>query len=145
MLKDTNKQVEYTSREEALHFMAGAKIINTIREEYPELFDEELKTKILYEAIEAVKYECEIIDWIVNGYQDEHLNSELLKEYIKDRLNSSLKSIGYGEACDVDSEKLKKTRWFDEQVLGNNMTDFFNSRPVEYSKKNMSFAMEDLF
>jgi ribonucleoside-diphosphate reductase beta chain len=145
LLKDTNKQVEYTSREENLHAMIGIKIINTIKTEYPELFDEELEAKILYESKEAVKYECEIIDWIVNGYSDEHLNSSILKEFIKHRLNDSLNQIGYKSVFEVDSDLLSKTNWFDEQVLGNNMTDFFHSRPVEYSKKALSFDAEALF
>jgi ribonucleoside-diphosphate reductase beta chain len=145
LLKDTNKQVEYTSREENLHAMIGIKIINTIKQEYPELFDEELKNQVIYESKEAVKYECEIIDWIVNGYKDEHLNSALLKEFIKNRLNESLNQIGYDSVFEVDSALLTKTHWFDEQVLGNNMTDFFHSRPVEYSKKATSFDAEALF
>jgi ribonucleoside-diphosphate reductase beta chain len=144
-LKDTNKQVEYTSREENLHAMIGIKLINTIKSEYPELFDEELEAKILYEAKEALKYECQIVEWIVNGYGNEYLNSDLLKEFIKNRMNESLKQIGYSEIFDIDHEKLAKTIWFDEQVLGNNMTDFFHSRPVEYSKKSQSFSEEDLF
>lgn len=145
MLKDTNKQVEYTSREENLHAMIGIKIINTIRQEYPELFDNELKEKILFESSEAVKYECEIIDWIVNGYDHEHLNSTLLKEFIKNRLNESLTQIGFDSIFDTDKEQLSKTVWFDEQILGNNMTDFFHSRPVEYAKKALVFDAEALF
>lgn len=144
-LKDTNKQVEYTSREENLHAMIGIKLINTIKSEHPELFDEELETKILYEAKEALRYECQIVEWIVNGYGNEYLSSDLLKEFIKNRMNESLKQIGYSEIFDIDHEKLAKTIWFDEQVLGNNMTDFFHSRPVEYSKKSQSFSEEDLF
>ena len=145
VLKDTNKQVEYTSREENLHAMIGIKLINTIREEYPEIFDEELEAKISYEAKEAVKYECQIAEWIINGYDHDKLNASLLKEFIKNRMNESLVSIGYDKIFDTDSELLSKTIWFDEQVLGNNMTDFFHSRPVEYSKKSQSFAEEDLF
>jgi ribonucleoside-diphosphate reductase beta chain len=145
MLKDTNKQVEYTSREENLHSMIGIKIINSIREEYPELFDEELENKILFESREAVKYECEIIDWIVNGYNHEYLNSNLLKEFIKNRLNDSLSQIGFQPVFDVNREEISKTLWFDEQILGNNMTDFFHSRPVEYAKKALVFDAEALF
>jgi len=145
LLKDTNKQVEYTSREENLHAMIGIKIINTIKEEHPELFDDELEQKIIYEAKEAIKYECQIIEWIVNGYDHEKLNSNLLKEFIKNRMNESLKKIGYDSVFDVDEETISKTSWFDEQVLGNNMTDFFHSRPVEYSKYAQSFTEEDLF
>ncbi len=145
VLKDTNKQVEYTSREENLHAMIGIKLINTIREEYPEIFDEELEAKISYEAKEAVKYECQIAEWIINGYDHDKLNASLLKEFIRNRMNESLVSIGYDKIFDTDNEILSKTIWFDEQVLGNNMTDFFHSRPVEYSKKSQSFAEEDLF
>lgn len=145
LLKDTNKQVEYTSREENLHAMIGMKIINVIRKEHPELFDEELEEKIIKEAKEAVKYELQIVEWIVNGYKSEKLNSEVLKEFIKDRMNSSLREIGFERVFDVDSSLLSKTVWFQEQVLGNNQSDFFHSRPVEYSKKGKSFAVEDLF
>lgn len=145
VLKDTNKQVEYTSREENLHAMIGIKVINTIKEEYPELFDKELEDKIAHEASEAIKYECQIIEWIVNGYGHEKLNSNLLKEFIKNRMNESLVKIGYSSIFETDPEALSKTTWFDEQVLGNNMTDFFHSRPVEYAKCSQSFDAEDLF
>lgn len=145
LLKDTNKQVEYTSREENLHAMIGIKIINTIREEHEELFDDELKAKIEHEANDAIKYECQIIEWIVNGYGHEKLNSNLLKEFIKNRMNESLVQIGYDPIFEVDSETISKTLWFDEQVLGNNSSDFFHSRPVEYAKFAQSFDLEDLF
>jgi ribonucleoside-diphosphate reductase beta chain len=145
LLKDTNKQVEYTSREENLHAMIGMKIINVIRKEHPELFDKELEEKILSESQEAIKHEMKIIEWIVNGYGAEKLNSEILKEFIKNRMNDSLKQIGFNKIFEVNKELLSKTTWFDEQVLGNNSTDFFHSRPVEYSKKSKSFSEEDLF
>jgi ribonucleoside-diphosphate reductase beta chain len=145
VLKDTNKQNEYSAREEDLHAKVGIKIINTIREEHPELFDEELEKKVIYEAGQAVKYEFEIIDWIINGYGQENLNSDLLKNFIKNRMNESLVEIGYVAIFDVNQEMLSQTAWFDEQLLGNSMTDFFHSRPTEYSKNNKSFAEEDLF
>lgn len=145
VLKDTNKQVEYTSREENLHALIGMKIIKTIRKEHPDLFDEQLEAKILNEAEQAVNYEMEIIEWIVNGYGEEKLNSEVLKEFVKDRMNQSLKEIGYKKIFKIDQKLLAKTVWFEEQVLGNNQSDFFHSRPVEYSKKSKSFAAEDLF
>jgi len=145
LLKDTNKQVEYTSREENLHAQIGIKLINVLRSEYPELFDDELKKKIEYEAKEAVKYECEIIEWIVNGYNHEYLNSILLEQFIKNRMNESLVQIGYDKAFDINEQELAKTIWFDEQVLGNGKTDFFHSRPVEYSRHGQSFDEKDLF
>lgn len=145
LLKDTNKQVEYTSREELAHFEVGAKLINVIRAEIPELFDEELKNKVMYEAEQATRYECEIIDWILGDFQHEKLSSDLVKVFIQNRMNDSLLKIGYEKIFDVDSDMVKKTDWFDEQILGNNHTDFFASHPVEYSLNNKSFDAEDLF
>lgn len=145
VLKDTNKQVEYTSREENLHAIIGMKIVNVIRKEHPELFDEQLEAKIINEAEQAVKYEMQIIEWIVNGYDSDNLNSEVLKEFVKNRMNESLKEIGFAKAFDIDEELIAKTVWFDEQVLGNNQSDFFHSRPVEYTRAGKCFAVEDIF
>lgn len=145
VLKDTDQQVKYTRNEENIHGIVGTKIINTIREEYPELFDEELTERILHEAEEAYKSEAKIVDWMVNGIQEDGLTAPILKEFIKDRINESLRGIGFPEAFEVDKELVKKTMWFSEELLGNNMTDFFHSRPVEYSKKSQSFSEDDLF
>jgi ribonucleoside-diphosphate reductase beta chain len=145
VLKDTDQQVKYTRNEENLHALIGMKIINTIRDEYPELFDEELEEKILHEAGEAYKSEAKIVDWMVNGIQQEGLTAEILKEFIKNRINQSLNNIGFKSAFEVDKELISSTVWFDEELLGNNQTDFFHSRPVDYSKSNQSFDEDDLF
>jgi ribonucleoside-diphosphate reductase beta chain len=145
VLKDTDQQVKYTRNEENIHALVGIKIINTIRQEYPELFDEDLENKILLEAEEAFKSESKIVDWMINGIQEDGLTAPIVKEFIKNRINQSLVQIGFKKAFEVDSEIIKKTKWFEEELLGNNMTDFFHSRPVEYSKKNQSFGEEDLF
>jgi ribonucleoside-diphosphate reductase beta chain len=145
VLKDTDQQVKYTRNEELIHALVGIKIINTVREEHPELFDSELEERILHEAEEAFKAESKIIDWMVNGIQEKGLSTSLLKEFVKNRINDSLEKIGLKKAFEVDESLLQDTMWFDEQLLGNNMTDFFHSRPVEYSKKNQSFDEYELF
>jgi len=145
VLKDTDQQVKYTRNEEALHALVGVKLINTIREEHPELFDDELLERIKHEAQEAFKSESKIVDWMVNGTEEENLSAPILKEFIKNRINESMDQIGFGRIFEVDEALLSKTVWFDEELLGNNMTDFFYSRPTEYSKKNQSFSEDDLF
>jgi len=145
LLKDTNQQVAYTAREEQLHALVGMKLVNVIREEHPELFDEELTQKILQEATEAFKAESKIIDWMVNGINDERLNAPLLKEFVKNRINESLVHIGFTKIFEVDKEMIAKTRWFDEEILGNSHVDFFHSRSTNYSKKSHSFDENSLF
>jgi ribonucleoside-diphosphate reductase beta chain len=145
VLKDTDQQVKYTRNEEQIHGLVGTRIINTIREEYPELFDAELEEKIAHEAKMAFESESEIVDWMVNGIKEENLTAPILKEFIKNRINDSLIQIKFKPVFEIDKELLSKTKWFEEELLGNNMTDFFHSRPTEYAKKNQSFDESDLF
>jgi len=145
VLKDTDQQVKYTRNEENIHALVGAKIINTIRQEYSDLFDAEFVEKILSEAKEAYESESKIIDWMVNGIKEEGLNAQVLKEFVKNRINESLKMIGFPVAFEIDKDLISSTMWFEEELLGNNMVDFFHSRPTEYSKKNQSFSEDDLF
>jgi ribonucleoside-diphosphate reductase beta chain len=144
-LKDTRQMTAYTVLEEDIHSKVGIKLVNTIRNEMPELFDDELEERILHEAEEAFKSESKIVDWMVNGVDENGLSAPILKEFIKQRINESLDQIGYKKKFEVDEELLQETTWFDEEVLGNAMTDFFNSRPVEYAKNNKSFDEGDLF
>ena len=145
VLKDTDQQVKYTRNEENIHALVGMKIINTIREESPELFDEELEERIRGEAADAFTAESKIVDWMINGIDEPGLNAAIVKEFIKNRINSSLEQIGFKGVFEVDDSLLESTMWFEEELLGNNMTDFFHSRPVEYSKKSQSFDEDDLF
>jgi len=143
VLKDTSQQVMYTKNEETIHAKVGIKIVNTIRKELPELFDEDLEQKILHEAEEAFKAESKIIDWIVNGYEQNGLSSELLKEYIKNRINESLNQIGFNQIFEINQKLIDKTLWMDDQVVGKNSVDFFFQRPVDYAK-NIQIDEDDL-
>ena len=145
VLKDIGQQVKYTRNEENTHALAGIKIINTIRSEHPELFDDELEERIASEAKAAFVAESYLVDWMVNGFNEKGLNADILKEFIKNRINDSLEKIGFDSAFDVDTSLLEDTMWFEEELLGNNATDFFHSRPVEYSKNSQTFDADDLF
>src|SRR5690606_23288040 len=45
LFKDISNIVQYTSKEENCHMEGGVALINQIKEEHPELFDEEFKNK----------------------------------------------------------------------------------------------------
>jgi ribonucleoside-diphosphate reductase beta chain len=145
LLKDTAQQVAYTAKEETLHGLAGVKIVNTIRQELPELFDAELEERILHEARESYDAESKIIDWMIGDYKDSRISADILKGYVQKRLNDSLEMIGFKKIFNVSQEIIDLTMWMDEDVMGNTMTDFFHKRPVEYSKKTQSITFDDLF
>lgn len=145
VLKDTSQQVDYTKREELLHAQVGIKLVNTIREEHPELFDAELEKRVTHEAQEAFKAESKIIDWMIGDYQALGLNTEILKEYVKGRINDSLVAIGFSAPFELDRSLIEQTMWMEEEVLANAHTDFFHKRPTEYSKSHASFDEAAIF
>lgn len=145
VLKDTAQQVHYTTKEEDIHAKIGIKLVNTIRKECPELFDDELKNKIETEAKEAFGAESKIIDWILGDFSDERINSHTVKQYIKHRINKSMVEIGYSVIYnDISEEDIRDFEWMDEESTANMATDFFFQRPIEYQKINDIFE-EDLF
>ncbi len=145
ILRDTAQQVKYTRNEEQIHALVGIKIINTLKEEYPELFDDDLYTRIREETQVAFEAESAIIDWIMSGYEEDGLDAETLKEFIKKRINLSLEQIGMEKHFETNEEILDKTEWFDEELHGNNMVDFFHAKPVDYSKKSKVINENELF
>lgn len=147
VLKDTAQQVKYTKNEELLHAQAGILLIQTIRSEYPELFDDELEARILNEAYAAFIAEMKLIDWIIGDYSAPHLDADILTNYVADRINQSLVQIGFEPIIELKptSEQSEQWLWMDEEVLAPAMTDFFHSKPTEYSKNNRTFNPDELF
>ena len=145
LLKDTAQQVQYTKNEEMLHAQIGIKLINTLRDEYPELFDADLIAKIKEEVDSAYEAESKIIDWMLGDYEHENLSAPILKEFIKKRINDSLKQIGIDYKLEVNRKTAVQTVWFDEVLLGNAMTDFFHGKPIEYGKNNKVYDEAELF
>lgn len=145
VMKDCAQQVQYTRNEEMLHAQVGIKLIQTLREEYPELFDQELQDRIQHECIESLKAESKVIDWIMGDYKVDGLSAPILKSFIAKRMADSLDQIGFDNSEIVyDQADVDETFWFDEELYGANMTDFFQKRPVEYAK-GQGISADDLF
>jgi ribonucleoside-diphosphate reductase beta chain len=95
--------------------------------------------------MEAYIAESEVVDWIYGEGDLEFLPKVLVKEFVKDRFNQSMKAIKLEEVFQVDKEKVKETAWFTEEMLGTKNVDFFVKRSTAYSKKTKSFTEDDLF
>jgi len=146
VLRDTAQQVQYTRNEETLHAAVGIKLINVLREEYPELFDADLEDRIYAETREAFAAESRVIDWIIEDYSQPGLSAAVLKDFVADRLNDSLVAIGYRPVFDsLDPANLAASYWMKEETLGANKTDFFHKKPVEYSKHDTVYTEESVF
>jgi len=132
-------------KEENLHSQVGIKLINTLREEYPDLFDKELEDRIAEECVESLKAESKVIDWMIGDYAIDGLDADILKAFVSKRMKDSLEQIGFDHSqIKVDKSLVDQTFWLDESLLGATMTDFFQKRPVEYSK-GQGIGADELF
>lgn len=145
VMKDCAQQVQYTRNEEMLHAQVGIKLIQTLRDEYPEYFDQELQERVEQECIDSLKAESKVIDWIMGDYTVKGLDANILKSFIAYRMAESIDQIGFDSSeIKFDQELVDETFWFEEELLGANMTDFFQKRPVEYAK-GQGITADDLF
>jgi ribonucleotide reductase beta subunit family protein with ferritin-like domain len=128
-----------------VHALLGVYIINEVKKEFPAWFDQQFYDRIYAASEKAYAAECKIVDWIFEKGELTFLSKDTVKEFIKDRLNDSIKMIGGNEVFTVDNTKLASLQWFNDEIHGEVSTDFFHKRPVTYSKKVHSITAEDLF
>ena len=145
MLKGVSNVVEATSKEEQIHGDFGIDLINIVKQENPEWFGKDYENKIQNLCKNAYEAESAIIDWIFEKGELEFLPKQQVKEFIKDRFNRSLKSIGVNEVFETNKDMLNKTEWFNDEIIGTKHVDFFVKRSINYSKKTQSITAQDLF
>lgn len=145
IFKGISNAVEATSKEEQIHGLFGIEIINIIKKEKPAWFDEALNTKIYEACRKAYKAEEKVLDWILEKGELDFLPRQTILEFIKNRLNNSLVSIGLDKIFTVDEKEVDKTAWFDEEIVTTKHGDFFVKRSINYNKRSQSITGDDLF
>ena len=145
LFKGISNAVEATSKEENLHGLFGIDVINTIKEEHPEWFDESCRAGIITACEEAYAAEADIIDWIYEAGELPFMPGQNVKEFIKHRFNNSLAAIGMPRHFEVSEALLEETDWFDNEVIATKHVDFFHKRSINYNKRSSSVTSDDLF
>lgn len=145
LLKTVDNVVQATQKEEQIHAMFGAHVINLVRKENPSWFDEDFYLKLRRACQKAFDSEARIIEWMFESGDLPYLTRDDVKEFIADRFNESLRMIGGEDAFDVDQTVLAKMKWFDEEVTTDTAIDFFNKKNTAYSKRQKPITGEDLF
>lgn len=145
LFKGISNVVEATSKEEDIHGNFGSELINIIKEENPEWFDQEM-IDIIYSACQkAYEAECKILDWIFEKGELDYLSKEMVKEFIKNRFNNSLARIELDPHFEVNIDLLEPTLWFEVEIKSTKEGDFFYKKQIDYNKKSKSITDDDLF
>jgi ribonucleoside-diphosphate reductase beta chain len=145
LFKGISNVVEATSKEEQIHGLFGIDLVNQIKKEEPRWFDESYEQSVRNMCREAISTEEKLVDWIFEAGELDFLPKAVVNEFIKHRMNNSLKSIGYAPEFETDDDLVAETAWFDEEVIATKHVDFFQKRSINYSKKTRSVTSDDLF
>lgn len=144
-MKNVSNIIAWTSVDEQIHANAGIYIINKIKEEFPDYFDE-VTVQEIYEIVEhSISIESEILDWIFEHGELQTISKENLLNFMKFRLDESLKQIGLTKLFNVSESNYQPMVWFEEEIFANSLDDFFAKRPVDYTKHDKSITADDLF
>lgn len=145
LFKGISNAVEATSKEEQIHGLFGIDLINIIKDEHPEWFNKDFEEEVIDLCKEAFESEKEVVDWIFEKGELDFMSKAVVVEFIKERFNRSLESIGIKKIFETDAELLKESDWFYDEVIATKHGDFFNKKSINYNKKSKSITSEDLF
>ena len=137
--------VEATSKEEQIHGLFGVELVETIKKEHPDMFDDELEADVQEACQQAYEAEMDILDWIFEDGELEFLPRAHVDEFLKDRFNQSLENVDVDAVFDTDDDLLEETRWFDEDIMMTKDNDFFSKRSTTYNKHTQSVTAEEMF
>lgn len=144
-MKNVSNIIAWTSIDEQVHANAGIYIVNIIRKEFPDFFDEETIAHINEVVINSIEIERKILDWIFEAGTIETVNKTDLLNFMKFRVDESMIKIGMEKVFHISPEQYQPMAWFEEEVFANTLDDFFAKRPVDYTKHDKSITADDLF
>ena len=139
-LKGVGQIVEWSIRDESMHSEAGCWLFRTLIKENPHLNTPDLQAAINEAALLSLKLELDFIDKVYELGDLEGCSKDDLVAFIKNRVNTKLGDLGYGPIIDgIDTNALKRMKWFDSLLAGKQHTDFFASRVTNYSKGHLQW------
>lgn len=143
-MKNVANMIAWSSVDEDLHSKAGTWILSKIFEEKPE-FREKAEKEATSFIQDYIKMEDELLDWIFEQGELDHIKKKDLGNYMRYRLNNSFKDLKLPPPFELTEEDIKPMMWFEEEVFSNELDDFFAKRPVAYTKHDKSITANDLF
>lgn len=126
-LTGSAEQIQYIMRDESMHLNFGCQLINTIREEQPELWTAEFQAKIIANVKEAARLEYtfaqEVFPAGIFG-----MNATGFRQYIEHIADRRLERVGLPTQFNVANP----FPWMSEAIDLPKEKNFFETRVTEY-------------
>ena len=132
------EQIQYTLRDESLHIKFGTNLLNRIREQHPDVWNEELDQELtgyLQSAVELeIEYAKDVLPTGVLG-----LNADMFVDYMQHIANRRLEGLGMQFRYEKDTNPFP---WLSETIDLSKQKNFFETKVTDYQN---SGALDDDF
>jgi ribonucleoside-diphosphate reductase beta chain len=143
-LKTISALQETTAIEEVTHYSFGIDLINIIKEELPQLWDEYMIELVTDNIKVAYQSELNLIDWFFENGVPDHLTKEEVINFLNYNFNVISKDLGLDFKYPVD-DKLYQERneWFTVKVFTTSEPDFFDQAVSGYASEEEEIDLDD--
>lgn len=134
-----------TATEEIVHYNFGIELINIIKEEYPNLWDEYLIDLISKNIQDAYQAELNIIDWIFENGFPSHITKKEVVNFLNFNFDTICKDLKLNIGWDFNEVLYRdKNIWMMESIQAMPEPDFFNSAVGGYSSLDETINLNEI-
>lgn len=145
-LKTISALQQSTATEENVHYSFGIDLVNVIKKEYPQLWDEYLVELINKNIQAAYDAELALIDWIFENGVPNHLTKEEVVNFLNYNFNKICTDLQLDLSFEYDKELYKeKNEWFSIKTEMPVEPDFFDNNVGGYASDDEEVRFEDIF
>jgi len=141
-MKGMGQIITWSVRDETLHCISMIKLFRTFVQENPEIWTEELRTRIRNVCTTIIQHEDAFIDLAFEMGPMPGLTADEVKTYIRFIADRRLTQLGLDPEYNIESNPLM---WLDDMLSAPEHTNFFENRSTEYSKASTSGTWEEAF
>ncbi|KJV73086.1 ribonucleotide-diphosphate reductase subunit beta [Orientia tsutsugamushi] len=141
-MKGMGQIITWSVRDETLHTNSIITLFKTFIQEYPEVWTEQLKSRIYEACCTIIHFEDAFIDLAFEVGGVEGLEARDVKKYIRYIADRRLLQLGLKENYLIEQNPLT---WLDQILNGVEHTNFFENRVTEYTRSATTGSWDEVF
>lgn len=143
-LKTLSALQQSTAIEELTHYSCGIDIINIIKEEFPQTWDDYLIDLVEKNIKDAYLAETQLIDWFFEKGVPDHLTKEEVVNFLNFNMSQVCKDLNLDITFPYDTELYnEKNIWMIEKITNAGEPDFFDTPAGGYSSEDVEIDIDN--
>jgi ribonucleoside-diphosphate reductase beta chain len=143
-LKTISSLQQTTATEEMVHYSCGLELINKIKSQHPQLWDEYLIELVEKNIKDAHQAELNLIDWFFEKGIPSHLTKKEVVNFLNFNINRVCQDLGLSVSFDYCEEFYEReNKWFMEKVTTAGEPDFFDNPAGGYASEEESIDLDN--